>query len=170
MDHINAGHPDMIVLLGDFVVTHMIGSRLVPPETTAVELAKLDAPLGVFAVLGNHDRWLNAERVARALRSARIHVIDDTAWRVGGFWLVGVSDFREGPHDVSGALGNVTDSAPVLVITHNPDVFPLIPKRVCLTLAGHTHGGQVALPIVGRLIVPSKYGQRYAYGHIREGG
>jgi predicted MPP superfamily phosphohydrolase len=113
---------------------------------------------------------VNAERVARALRSARIHVIDDTAWRVGGFWLVGVSDFREGPHDVSGALGNVTDSSPVLVITHNPDVFPLIPRRVCLTLAGHTHGGQVALPIVGRLIVPSKYGQRYAYGHIREGG
>src|SRR6267143_2790028 len=92
VDRINAGHPDMIVLLGDFVVTRMIGSRFVPPETIAVELAKLEAPLGVFAVLGNHDRWLNAQRVAQALRSARIHVIDDTAWRVGGFWLVGVSD------------------------------------------------------------------------------
>jgi hypothetical protein len=71
---------------------------------------------------------------------------------------------------VSGALANVVDSAPVVVITHNPDIFPLIPNRVCLTLAGHTHGGQVAIPFVGRLIVPSQYGQRYAIGHIREGG
>jgi predicted MPP superfamily phosphohydrolase len=170
VDRINAGHPDMIVLLGDFVVTGMIGSKFVSPEAIAVELAKLDAPLGVFAILGNHDRWLSAQRVALALRSARIHVIDDAAWRVGGFWLVGVSDFREGPHDVKGALANVTDSAPVIVITHNPDIFPLIPNRVCLTLAGHTHGGQVALPLIGRLIVPSQYGQRYAIGHIREGG
>jgi hypothetical protein len=170
VDRINARHPDMIVLLGDFVVTGMIGAKFVSPETIAVELAKLDAPLGVFAVLGNHDRWLSATRVASALRSAHIHVIDDAAWRVGGFWLVGVSDFREGPHDVSGALANVVDSAPVVVITHNPDIFPLIPNRVCLTLAGHTHGGQVAIPFVGRLIVPSQYGQRYAIGHIREGG
>jgi hypothetical protein len=170
VDRVNAWHPDMIVLLGDFVVTHMIGSKFVSPETIASELARLDAPLGVFAILGNHDRWLSAPRVASALRSAHIHVIDDTAWRVGSFWLVGVSDFREGPHDVNGALRNVTDSAPVIVITHNPDVFPLIPNRVCLTLAGHTHGGQVAIPLVGRLIVPSKYGQRYAIGHIRERG
>ena len=68
------------------------------------------------------------------------------------------------------ALKGVTNSAPVIVITHNPDVFPLVPNRVCLTIAGHTHGGQVALPLVGRLIVPSKYGQRYAIGHIREEG
>ena len=170
VDRVNAGHPDMIVLLGDFVVTGMVGGRFVPPETIAGELAKLHAPLGVFAILGNHDQWLGGPRVASALRSAHIHVIDDVAWRVGAFWLVGVSDFREGAHDVNGALEDVTDSAPVLVITHNPDVFPLIPSRVCLTLAGHTHGGQVAIPLIGRLIVPSQYGQRYAIGHIREGG
>ena len=167
---VNAGHPDMIVLLGDFVVTKMIGSKFVPPETIAAELANLHAPLGIFAVLGNHDRWLSAERVAGALRTARIHVLEDSAWRVGAFWLVGVSDFNEGPHDLGGALAAVNDSAPVLVITHSPDVFPLIPARVCLTLAGHTHGGQVAIPLVGRLIVPSRYGQRYAIGHVRENG
>ena len=167
---VNAGHPDMIVLLGDFVVTHMIGSEFVSPETIAGELANLHAPLGVFAVLGNHDRWLSAERVALALRTAKIHVIDDSAWRVGAFWLVGVSEIRTGPHDIRGAMAGVTDSAPVLLITHNPDLFPLVPPRVCLTLAGHTHGGQVAIPFIGRLIVPSRYGQRYAIGHIRENG
>jgi predicted MPP superfamily phosphohydrolase len=170
---INAGRPDVIVLLGDFVIQGVTGGKFVPPEATAARLANLHAPLGVFAVLGNHDWWLDAQRVSRSLRSASIEVIDDRAVRLehgGPFWLVGVSDFQEGPHDVAGALRQVTDSAPVLVITHNPDVFPLIPNRVCLTLAGHTHGGQVALPIVGRLIVPSRYGQRYAIGHIRENG
>ncbi len=167
---INAGRPDIIVLLGDFVVTSMIGSKFVPPETIAAELAHLRAPHGVYAILGNHDRWLGKRRVTKSLRSASINVIDDTAVQIGEFWLVGVSDFREGPHDVKGALKGVTSSAPVIVITHNPDVFPLIPARVCLTLAGHTHGGQVAIPLVGRLIVPSRYGQRYAIGHIHEKG
>jgi predicted MPP superfamily phosphohydrolase len=56
----------------------------------------------------------------------------------------------------------------VLAFTHNPDVFPQVPHRVALTIAGHTHGGQVALPFVGRPVVPSKYGQRYAIGHVVE--
>ena len=170
---VNAGRPDLIVLLGDFVVQGVKGGRFVPPEIIAARLAYLRAPLGVFAVLGNHDWWLDAPRVAKSLRGVGIKVIDDTAVQLdhgGPFWLVGVSDFLEGRHDVAGALGQVTNSAPILVITHNPDVFPLIPNRVCLTLAGHTHGGQVALPLVGRLIVPSRYGQRYAIGHIREKG
>jgi predicted MPP superfamily phosphohydrolase len=59
---------------------------------------------------------------------------------------------------------------PVIVLEHNPDVFPDVPERVALTLAGHTHGGQVALPLLGRPIVPSRYGQRYAYGLVVEGG
>jgi predicted MPP superfamily phosphohydrolase len=58
----------------------------------------------------------------------------------------------------------------VIVVTHNPDVFPRMPGRVLLTLAGHTHGGQVFLPFLGRLIVPSRYGSRYAIGHIHEDG
>jgi predicted MPP superfamily phosphohydrolase len=170
---INTGRPDVIVLLGDYVIQGVMGGKFVPPETLAAELAHLRAPLGVYAVLGNHDRWLDAPRVATALRAAGINVIDDAAVQIehgGPFWLVGVSDFLEGKHDVNGALDQVTNAAPVLVITHNPDVFPLIPTRVCLTLAGHTHGGQVALPFIGRLIVPSRYGQRYAAGHIREQG
>jgi predicted MPP superfamily phosphohydrolase len=167
---INAGHPDIIVLLGDYVVTGMAGAKFVAPESIAPELGRLHAPMGVYAVLGNHDWWLSERRVMKSLRSAGIQVIDDAAVKIGSFWLVGVSDFLEGPHDVRGVLRSVTDGAPVVLITHNPDVFPLVPSRVCLTIAGHTHGGQVALPLVGRLIVPSKYGQRYAIGHIREQG
>jgi predicted MPP superfamily phosphohydrolase len=83
--------------------------------------------------------------------------------------LVGIRDFW-GPHDARRALAQVTNGDPVLVLTHNPDVFPEIPPRVSLTLAAHTHGGQVSLPLIGRPIVPSVFGQRYASGHVVEGG
>ena len=67
------------------------------------------------------------------------------------------------------AVAKVGDSAPIIAFTHNPDIFPSIPTRVALTIAGHTHGGQVAAPIIGRPIVPSEFGERYAAGHIIEG-
>ena len=71
---------------------------------------------------------------------------------------------------LSAALAAVPDEAPVLVFTHNPDLFPEIPERVSLTIAGHTHGGQVYLPGIGRPIVPSRYGERFAIGHVVERG
>lgn len=73
--------------------------------------------------------------------------------------------------DVAASLKHVeSDDDPVLLLTHNPDIFPDVPPRVSLTLAGHTHGGQVNFPFFGRLVVPSRYGQRYAMGHVVEGG
>lgn len=166
--------PDVIVLLGDYVIQGVKGGRFVPPELIAQKLAALKAPLGVYAVLGNHDWWLDAPRVGTALRSRGIHVIDDSATQLTlrnrKFWLAGVSDFLEGKHDIAAALGAVRGSEPIIVITHNPDIFPEIPQRVSLTIAGHTHGGQVALPFLGRPIVPSRYGEKYAYGYIRENG
>ena len=171
---INGGKPDLVVLLGDYVVQGVKGGHFIPPERIAQHLSAVRAPLGVFAVLGNHDWWLSAPRVRAALQSAGIHVIEGTAVRIADrnrrFWLVGVSDIWRGPHDVGRATSAIADDAPAIVITHNPDVFPYVPRRVCLTLAGHTHGGQVALPLLGRLVVPSQYGQRYAIGHVVENG
>ena len=86
------------------------------------------------------------------------------------FWLVGISDFWEGPHDIEKALSRTTAQDHLLAFTHNPDVFPALPTRIALTIAGHTHGGQVYLPGLGRPIVPSQYGERYAIGHIVENG
>jgi uncharacterized protein len=171
---INEGRPDLVVLLGDFVIQGVKGGRFVPPEQIASRLALLEAKHGVYAVLGNHDWWLDAPRVARAFRSVGIHVLEDAAAELphgkDGFWLAGISDFTEGKHDVAAALRPIPAGAPVIAITHNPDVFPHVPKRVCLTLAGHTHGGQVAFPVVGRPIVPSIYGETYAIGHVHEKG
>lgn len=170
----NEARPDLVLIAGDLVIDDVAGGRFVAPERLASVLGGLEAPLGVYAVLGNHDWWLDAPRVARTLERAGIPVLEDRAVRIerGGppFWLAGISDFWEGPHDVPGTLAQVTDDAPVLAFTHNPDVFPEIPARVALTFAGHTHGGQVYLPGIGRPIVPSKFGERFAIGHVVEGG
>ncbi len=169
-----SANPDLVLLAGDYVIQGVRGGRFTPPEETAVALRQLSAPLGVWAVLGNHDWWLDAPRVRAALESNGIPVLEDAATRIHreacDFWLVGISDYWEGKHDVEGALAQVTDEAPVLAFTHNPDVFPDVPARVNLTIAGHTHGGQVYIPFIGRPVVPSRYGERYAIGHIVEDG
>lgn len=175
VDRINATHPDIICIPGDFVTLGVLGGHFTAPEAIARELARLRAPAGVFAVLGNHDRLFNGPRVRDALTSAGIRVLEDTAVAVptpsGAVWVVGVTDYWTGPHDIGAALRAVTDTvAPVLLVTHNPDLFPRVPSRVTLTLAGHTHGGQVRLPLIGAPIVPSAYGQRYAQGLVVERG
>jgi len=171
---VNATRPDLIVLLGDYVIHGVVGGRFVEPEPTAAALRDLRAPLGVFAVLGNHDWWYDGARVTRALEGAGICVLEDAAVSVTAngrpLWIAGVSDALTRRADVTRALAPVPDGAPVIVLTHNPDLFVRMPARVLLTLAGHTHGGQVNLPLLGRLIVPSHYGERYAIGHVHEHG
>lgn len=164
----------MICILGDLVIQGVIGGRFVPPEAIATELNQLRATGGVVAVLGNHDGWFDHDRVQKALEQHGIRVIEETAVRVAtpaaAVWFAGISDVWTGRHDIAAALSAVKDDgAPVILLTHNPDVFPDVPDRVALTLAGRTHGGQVRLPWLGRPVVPSRFGQRFAAGHIVEG-
>ena len=169
----NAAEPDLVLLAGDYVVGWVLGGRLIQPEEIARTLASLHAPLGVYAVMGNHDVWFDGERVRRALSGARIRVLEDEAvalpTEAGELWLIGLRDGLADRPDVSAALENVPDGAEVLALTHNPDVFPEIPARVRFTLAGHTHGGQVKLPFLGTPIVPSRYGSRFVRGLAVEG-
>lgn len=174
VDLTNAAKADMVCLLGDLVIQGVLGGTFVPPEDIARELARLTMRGGTFAVLGNHDGWLDRDRVRRALVASGVRVVEDTAVRVdtpaGVVWIAGVSDLWTGPHDLGAALSAVTsDAEPVLLLTHNPDVFPMVPGRVALTMAGHTHGGQVRLPWIGAPIVPSRFGRRFVAGHIIEG-
>jgi uncharacterized protein len=170
-----AARPDLVLFAGDFVIHGVRGGSFVPPEDIAERLARVQAPLGRYAVLGNHDWWFDGLRVLNALQDHAIPVLEDRAVSLAGregcpLWLAGVSDLWERLHDVKHALAGVPDAAPVLMLTHNPDLFPNVPARVSLTIAGHTHGGQVLLPFLGRPIVPSMYGQRYAIGHVVEDG
>jgi hypothetical protein len=174
VDSTQRAEPDLVLIAGDLVIHGVIGGDFVSPEDSARELGRLSAPAGVFAVLGNHDWWLNAERVRDALESQGIPVLEDRSQEILGgqckFWLAGVGDFWESPHDIDAALEGVPENDSTVLFTHNPDLFPLVPSRVALTIAGHTHGGQVYIPGLGRLVVPSKFGERFAIGHIVEDG
>jgi len=169
---VNGLDPDAVVFLGDLVIHEVVGGRFMAPEVSAAELARIRAPK--IAVLGNHDWRLDGRRVGRALAAAGFRVLDDDVTRVerGGkpLWFAGLADLNNRWPNIPGVLGRVPAGDPVIVLSHNPDVFPSVPARVGLTLAGHTHGGQVRLPIVGALVVPSEFGARYAAGLVEEQG
>jgi predicted MPP superfamily phosphohydrolase len=166
--------PDLVLVPGDLVIDSVKGGRFVPPREIAARLARLRAPLGTHAVLGNHDWWNGANKVRKALTGAGIPVLDDRAVPLAKgdcrFWLAGFGDLWEGRPDVRRALQAVPAGSPVLAFTHNPDLFPAVPANVALTVAGHTHGGQVRIPFYGPVITPSRHGKRYAQGHIVERG
>jgi uncharacterized protein len=181
VDTANALQSDLIVLLGDFTAWYEFPTESVPPALWSAELARLKAPLGVWAILGNHDWWHRLRIVRSALADAKIPVLENDAVLLGGdgqkFWLAGIGDqlahplghgrFR-GVDDLPGTLAQIRSDDPVVLLVHEPDIFPRVPARVALTFAGHTHGGQIRLPLVWPLFVPSKFGARYAYGHVVE--
>jgi predicted MPP superfamily phosphohydrolase len=168
----NRARPDLVALLGDYIDPEVALGDRVEPEAVAHQLADLEAPLGVFAVLGNHD-WLNdGERVRRALRERRIEVLENDAVSVdlGGqvLWIIGLADASERMPDVATPFSLVPRGAPLLVLSHNPDLFPMLPARPSLTVAGHTHGAQVNLPLVRDRVTPSAHGARFAGGLFRD--
>lgn len=173
VDRVNAAKPDAIVLLGDYVIDTVLGGTFMPPERLGVILKDLKAPLGVYAVLGNHDWWLDGPRVRDALAAQGIKVLENEAVRVKkngrSFRVLGLADHIERSPNPVAPLAGVAPDEPVIALIHEPDFFPEIPERIALTLAGHTHGGQVHLPLIGSPVVPSAFGQRYARGLIKEG-
>lgn len=170
----NEHRPDLVVLLGDYVCRRTPQEGVEKPENVAAMLSRLRAPLGVVAVLGNHDQWLDGPRMRRAFEDAGMRVLDNEALRLDRagqpLWLVGIADALTGNPRIDVALDKVPAGDPVVLLTHNPDLFDHeVPDRVALTLAGHTHGGQVRLPFIGAPVVPSAFGQRYAEGMVVEG-
>jgi predicted MPP superfamily phosphohydrolase len=171
VDTLNAQAPDIHLLLGDYLDASQFFRRELAPERVADELARLESRLGTVAVIGNHD-WRNSgDRMWRALAAAGIKVLEDDAVETAeGFWVAGLADLRHRRPDIGAALSTVPRDAPVLMLSHDPDMFPGVPNRVSLTLSGHTHGGQVAIPVIRRPMLPSYYGERYAHGHVVEHG
>src|SRR5215210_5361000 len=103
------------------------------------------------------------------LASPCSRTIRSRSMRTAALWVAGVGDLRERRPDLEAALAPVPEGVPVLLLSHDPDVFPTVPGRVLLTLSGHTHGGQVNLPLVRGHLVPSRFGDRYGGGHVKEG-
>ena len=194
-DRANALEADVVLLLGDYVSGMNLVTDYVHSSDWSKAMAGLSAPLGVHAVMGNHDYWedLTFQRdqavepfAKAALESVGIDVHVNQAVRLEkdgqGFWLAGLDDqvalrpgkrFKRsgwmGLDNLPATLAQVTDDAPVILLAHEPDVFPDVPERVSLTISGHTHGGQVNI-FGWKPIVPSRYGARYAGGLIEEAG
>ena len=194
VEQTNNLNADVIVLLGDYVAgLRYYRTGVVHSDEWSKALAGLKAPLGVHAILGNHEWW--SDRAAQtnghgptfgrlALERVGIPVYENDAVRLTKsgrpFWLAGLGDQiafvpsrrrypgrRIGIDDMDAALRKVPDGDPVILLAHEPDVMPRVPERVSLVLSGHTHGGQVRL-FGWSPVVPSRYGNRYAYGHVRE--
>lgn len=189
VDATNALAPDLVLLLGDYPAAQ-IAWRKLPLAEFARMMEGLRAPLGTHAILGNHDWWddeaVQAARggtpvVKRLLEDRGIPVMENEALRLTKdgrpFWLAGLADQQPfkgtwmslSYADVPRTLGSVTDAAPVILMAHEPDIFASVPERVSLTLAGHTHGGQIRM--FGRSPAIRKVrGHDYSYGHVVQDG
>ena len=194
VDVTNSLDADLVVLLGDYCAGHRWVTDWVHSNEWSTALSGLRAPLGVHAVLGNHDWW--EDRTAQknasgpvfarlALERVGIRVYENDVAKLhkdaSAFWLAGLGDQLallpgrgwgrktwRGVDDLAGTLAKIEDNSPIVLLAHEPDIFPRVPDRVALTLCGHTHGGQVRL-FGYSPVVPSRFGNRYAYGHVVDG-
>lgn len=182
----NAEDPDLIVLLGDYVSEDKKGKLKMPIETIANGLSGLRARNGVLAVLGNHDGWYSDASVAAELTRVGFRVLQNevaTLEKDGKrLRFLGLVDHMKVKvwKDYSEAAKKVVlpteKTGDLVVLQHSPDILPLVTGDLAISddlklmLSAHTHGGQIWLPIFGRPIIPSSYGQKYAYGHIKDRG
>lgn len=184
----NALKPDLILLPGDFIADRNVPARNVPADSIVSVLGALTAPLGVVAVLGNHDWWdcrlsrrtdFSRNSVAEALNASAIELLCNRSIEIDhkgrSFWLAGTDSQRARKHlrqpgfdDIAAAFADVPPGATAIHLAHEPDIFAFGDPRAFLQISGHTHGGQVNLG-GWRPMTPSVYGSRYAWGHIRDG-
>lgn len=173
VDQVNAVRPDLVVLAGDFV-NGQSGKLDSDPRALTAPLSRLRASDGVIATPGNHDHWTDLGKVTEALRAAGITVLANEAVRRGPITVLGIDDHYTGHSDVAATMAQARRLGGVPVaVTHSPDLAPQLPADVPLLLAGHTHCGQIVLPVIGA--VPPLLGYhvndpRYLCGIRHEAG
>jgi len=165
----NGLNPDLVALTGDFTFG---GKRHIEPCAEA--LRSLKPRVGVYASLGNHDYYVGAGLVAKALRGAGFNLLIDAKDRLESrgdkLWVMGVDDLHYGETDLRSLMREAPREQPRIVLGHQPDwieEFAARNKHADLMLSGHTHGGQIRIPLLGAPQTPSEYGQRYTMGLVR---
>lgn len=172
VDQVNALRPDIVLIAGDFIYGHAPDSASRLGEPMVAPLSRLRAPLGVVAALGNHDHWTGPAAVRDQLRRAGATVVADNAAIVLGPLALGVAgdDFTGRANLPATVVAMRRLAGARVILTHSPDIAPNLPDEVSLLLAGHTHCGQVVLPLLGPVSEVSRFGPRYRCGVRREGG
>ena len=186
VEQANAQNADLIVLLGDYVSQQHFNRKelKMPVAVIADNLKGLQAKLGVYAVLGNHDGWYGDDKISTELERVGITVLENEIKIIEKngqkFRLLGLTDHLKlnswytFDSDIKKVVAGSEQVGDFIVLEHSPDILEVLQhhktlgKDFKLMLAGHTHGGQIWLPILGTPVVPSSYGQKYSYGHKRE--
>lgn len=158
----------VVLLGGDYVILSVLGGTYVSSDKLVTHLKPLTQAKPVYAVLGNHDWWKNGADVTKHLQEAGVTVLEDESREINvgdcKLWIAGIGDLDEARHDVPKTFADIpNDATPVIALMHNPMLFPQVPERAELTLAGHTHGGQINLPVVGSPAFWFKHDQYSAY-------
>jgi predicted MPP superfamily phosphohydrolase len=169
MEAVNRLRPDLVAVTGDLIAS---GDAFVPVVASA--LGRLRAPHGVFACMGNHDYFADGEGVAQALMAEGLTVLRNRGVEVphagARLFVAGVDDTWTGRHDIDRALANRPPGVPAVLLAHDPALFPEAAARgVDLTLSGHTHGGQLGLPLFSRKVNLARIITRFTTGLYREG-
>lgn len=162
---VNRQKPDLVLCGGDFVKGHN-GKTGMPINKIVEELKNINAP--IITVLGNHDGRFDKYTVKKELEKADIKVLINSCTKFEDIYIAGVDDLKTGIPNIETSLENA--EFPRILITHNPDIYYDIKEDVDLILAGHVHGGQVRIPFIGALIVPSKLGTEFSCGDFNKTG
>lgn len=147
---LDAARPDLILFTGDYIDDHPTADRYPVHEF----LSQIQAPLGVYGSFGNHDHRRGVVGTRAALEKGNVHVLNNESLCLrDGLWLVGIDDVAEGEPDISRALAGVPDNVTALILSHNPNLFSQIGNRDAVIFSGHTHGGQINLPILSPKVI-----------------
>lgn len=168
---INALKPDLVLIAGDMVSEKRMATRIYETSEIVAPYAALKAPLGVVAVLGNHDHWFDESGFLRLLPRAGVTVLQNQAIKRGPLVIGGVDDDYTRHANLAKTYAAMDRlSGPRIILTHSPDIVPDLPSPVALVFAGHTHCGQARLPLIGQPVNVSRYGQRFNCGLIDDRG
>jgi uncharacterized protein len=174
---VNGLRPDLIVLAGDFVSVPLLrdpAAAAAAAEPCAQLLRQMQAPHGLWAVMGNHDVYTDVDRVTSVLRAAGIQVLSNQSLPIerdgARFWLGGVADVLGQTADLDATLHHVPADEAAVLLAHEPDYADHAARYpVDLQLSGHSHGGQVRLPLLPPLFLP-ELARKYVWGLYKIGG
>jgi predicted MPP superfamily phosphohydrolase len=187
VERVGALRPDVVLLAGDYVGGHL--ERAAPPgaaraarsdaenvldEAGLRALGALRAPLGVYAVMGNHDCWWDCARVREILTQAGVIVLENRAIEIaregGAVWIAGVEDGDTQRPDFAAMLAQIPADAAALAVAHDPGLFDWPDNRAPIQLSGHSHAGQVRFPLIGAPVRMARYTEETADGFmVRDG-